>query len=81
MGVSFTWREYGRLIEALGLKPTGKGTRGYKGFDSRTGQFRYTQVHEHPGGIDTRTLEKLARRDLGFASAREMIEWYFKHCK
>ena len=79
MGVSFTWRDYRRLVEKLGLEPTGKGTQGYKGIDQRTGQFRYTQVHDHPGGIDTATLEKLARKDLGFTSAYEMVKWYYQN--
>ena len=81
MDASFTWREYRRLVECLGLEPTGQGTQGYKGIDRRTNQFRYTQVHEHPGGIDARTLEKLARRDLGFASAQDMVAWYYENRK
>ncbi len=81
MGVSFTWRDYRRLVECLDLAPTGKGTQGYKGFDRRTGEFRYTQVHDHPGGIDAKTLEKLARKDLGFPSAREMVAWFVENCR
>ncbi len=79
MGYTFTWDDIEKICRKLGMKRQGK-TSVWKG-TGPDGVKRTCIIHaKHKGNVGAGLVQKIATRELGFASVEEMYRFLKEDC-